>query len=164
MTPSRRQFLTARLARPAPEFRPPWTDDPRLAARCTRCGDCAQACPQGIIDLGAGLPRIRFDGRDCTFCGDCAAACPADAFGDVAERPWPVTVELGGGCLLPDGIACRLCTDACDRGALRFDLRVRPVGAVRIDAEACTGCAACLPVCPTASLTLHDARMTKASA
>lgn len=163
MNPSRRQLLTGRIARPAPEFRPPWTTETNLAAACTRCGDCARACPQGIIDLSAGLPRIRFDGRDCTFCGECAAACQTGAFGDTAATPWPVTVALGAGCLMPAGIACRLCTDACDRGALGFDMALRPVGGIAVVADACTGCGACLPVCPTGRLTLHDARMTEAA-
>jgi len=164
MNPSRRQLLTGRIAKPAPEFRPPWTVEARLAALCTRCGDCARACGEGIIDMSGGLPRIRFGGRECTFCGDCASACTVGVFADVTERPWPVTVELGADCLLHAGIACRVCTDACDTAALRFDLRVRPVGAITINAEACTGCAACLPSCPTASLTLHDARMTETAA
>lgn len=164
MNPSRRQLLTGRIAKPAPEFRPPWAVEARLDALCTRCGDCARACGEGIIDMSGGLPRIRFGGRECTFCGDCASACTVGVFADGTERPWPVTVELGADCLLHAGIACRVCTDACDTAALRFDLRVRPVGAITINAEACTGCAACLPSCPTASLTLHDARMTETAA
>lgn len=114
--------------------------------------------------MSGGLPRIRFSGRECTFCGDCATSCTAGVFAPVAERPWPVTVELGAACLLGAGVACRLCTDACDRGALRFDQSVRPVGAIHVDADACTGCAACLPACPTASLTLRDDRMMETAA
>lgn len=162
MNPSRRQILTGRVAKVPPEFRPPWTDEARLAARCTRCGDCARACGEGIIDMSGGLPRIRFGGRECTFCTDCAQACTAGVFRDVAERPWDVTVDLGENCLMRAGIACRVCTDACDRAALRFDISVRPVGAIRIDADACTGCGACLPACPTGALILKDARMAEA--
>lgn len=160
MTPSRRHFLTGRVARPLPEFRPPWTEDARIGNLCTRCGDCARACPEGIIEMADGYPRIRFAGRECTFCGACAEACTAGVFVTDQPRAWPVTVELGGGCLMDSGIACRLCTDVCDRAALRFDAWARPVGAIRIDTDACTGCGACLPVCPTASLTLHDYRLT----
>lgn len=163
MNPSRRHLLTGRIAGKVPEFRPPWTVETRLAALCTGCGDCARACGEGIIDMSGGMPRIRFGGRECTFCGACAAACEAGVFADTRTAPWPVTVSLGGGCLQASGIACRLCTDACDHAALRFDSRTRPVGAIDVDADACTGCAACLPVCPTGSLTLHDARMTEAA-
>ncbi len=164
MTATRRQFLTGRITDPAPEFRPPWTTDADVRARCTGCGDCARACGQGIVEMVSDLPRIRFAGQECTFCGDCVSACPEDVFDKEAARPWPVTVELGAGCLLPAGIACRVCTDACDQTALRFDLRVRPVGAILVDVTACTGCAACLPACPTGSLTLRDDRMKEAAA
>ena len=163
MNPSRRQLLTGRIAKSAPELRPPWTVEIRLTELCTRCGDCARACTQGIIDMSGGLPRIRFGGQECTFCGDCATACAAGVFANTDTRPWTVTADIRTGCLLSAGIACRLCTDACDRAALRFDPRVRPVGEVRVDAEACTGCAACLSACPTGSLTLNDPRMTEAA-
>lgn len=164
MSQTRRHILTGRMSRPAPEFRPPWTTEARITALCTRCGDCAPACPQGIIEIADGHPRIRMNGSECTFCGDCAAACKAEVFQTDLPRPWPVRVEMGNGCLLGAGITCQLCTDACDSRALRFDLRVRPVGGIEIKADACTGCGACLAVCPTGSLRLHDDRMTERAA
>lgn len=164
MSRTRRQILTGRIAKPAPQFRPPWTTEARIADLCTRCGDCAPACPQGIIEIVEGFPRINFGGGECSFCGDCAKACTAGVFQPDLPRPWPVTVEIGASCLLGAGIACQLCTDVCDSRALRFDLRVRPVGAIFVDAEACTGCGACLPVCPSGSLLLRDDRLTERAA
>ena len=157
--PSRRQFLTARPNRPAAEFRPPWTDERLLASRCTGCGGCIAACGERILEPGAGgLPRVSFNGGECTFCGACAAACDEGAFLADLAKPWPVTVVMANTCLLSAGIACGLCTDACAQTALRLDLSVRPVGAIHIDADACTGCGACLSACPNKSLALHDAR------
>ncbi|MFD1807074.1 4Fe-4S dicluster domain-containing protein [Gemmobacter lanyuensis] len=139
----------------------PWTSELRLAQHCTACGDCAPACPEGIIEIKDGRPRIRLNGAACSFCGACATACTAGAFDRDQPEPWPVRVEVGPSCLLAAGIACQLCTDACDSAALRIDLRVRPVGAIRIDAAACTGCGACLAVCPGAALQLRDDRLTQ---
>jgi ferredoxin-type protein NapF len=157
--PSRRQFLTGRPLRPVAEFRPPWTDERSVTSRCTGCGDCIAACGERILEAGpGGLPRVHFQGGECTFCGDCAAACDEGVFLANLAEPWPVTVAMTGTCLLSAGIACRLCTDACTESALRFDLSVRPVGAIRIDADACTGCGACLSSCPSHSLALQDPR------
>ncbi|HRK42315.1 MAG TPA: 4Fe-4S dicluster domain-containing protein [Gemmobacter sp.] len=69
-------------------------------------------------------------------------------------RPQAPRIAMTGRCLLVAGISCRLCTDACPTTALRFDPTARPVGAIRIDASACTSCGDCLPPCPTRALTL----------
>ena len=157
--PGRRGFLAGLKPRPAPEFRPPWTDEQSVANRCTGCGKCVQSCPEAILEAGpGGLPRLKVGTGECTFCHACADACEEGVFLADLAAPWPVTVTMAGNCLLGAGISCRLCTDACPTGALRFDLSVRPVGAIRIDAAACTGCGACLPPCPMQALALHDGR------
>ncbi len=42
--------------------------------RCTGCGACAEACPNGAIAPGNGIARDR-----CRDCGQCAPACPHGA-------------------------------------------------------------------------------------
>lgn len=163
--PGRRGFLAGLRPRPAPQFRPPWTDEASVSARCTGCGACIKACAAGLLAAGpGGLPRLVPGQGECTFCRACADACDEGVFLADLAAPWPVTVALSGSCLLKAGISCRLCTDACPTEALRFDLSVRPAGAIRIDAEACTGCGACLPPCPTQALGLQDGRQPEASA
>ena len=47
------------------------------AAACTRCGDCAAACPASCIVLpegGTGAPAV--DAGACVRCGHCVDACP----------------------------------------------------------------------------------------
>ncbi|AHD02441.1 ferredoxin-type protein NapF [Leisingera methylohalidivorans] len=163
--PSRRAFLTGKVARPDPEFRPPWTDEERVQGDCTSCNACGEACPEGIIEFDSrGRPRINFRGGECTFCAACAEACPESVFDLALPIPWPVTVQITSNCLNADGIACQLCTDICDPCALRMDLSVRPVGAIQVDAGACTGCGACLAACPNNAIAFCDPRQQRTSA
>ena len=49
-----------------------------VKALCTRCGDCAEVCPNGALDYQAGeLPRI--DRARCDGCGICCSACSYQA-------------------------------------------------------------------------------------
>lgn len=159
-TIDRRAFLSGGgSCRPAPASRPPWTDEARIRGACTACGACVEACPEAILTRDAdGRPALALDGGACSFCGACAEACPAPVFDSDRVPPWPVAAAVGGGCLLDLGIDCRICTDACDTEAIRFDPGRRPVGAVRVEPAACTGCGACVSVCPADAITLADPR------
>ncbi len=60
------------------------------AARCTGCGVCLTACPEGVILLLEG--RAQVDEAACTGCGACLTACPEEAIrpvagGELATRP-----------------------------------------------------------------------------
>ncbi len=46
-------------------------------SECTRCGDCAAACPMAIVRVGSRGPRTVPDAEArCLLCGHCIAACP----------------------------------------------------------------------------------------
>ena len=165
-TLTRRDFLRggSKAQDRAPAVRPPWTDDAQVLASCTACGDCLSACPQSILYAdGNGRPAVSFRERECTFCGACAEACSESVFDIRRGRPWPLKVSISGGCLLTSGVTCQTCTDACDASALRFDMRARPSGAVRIDLDACTGCGACITVCPVSAVEISDGRREAAA-
>jgi formate hydrogenlyase subunit 6/NADH:ubiquinone oxidoreductase subunit I len=70
----------------------------------TSCRRCHEACPQGAIEVGAGLPSVR--AGTCTGCRLCQASCPTGALGDPEELDRAIR-EMGNrshpvlGCRLP---------------------------------------------------------------
>ncbi len=136
--------------------RPPWATEIAIRKQCTGCGDCIRKCPENILfSAYAGTPALDFNAGECTFCGACAEACNEDVFAPVNQTPWDVIAVIQPGCMLEHGIGCQLCTDSCDQTALRLDLSQRPVGRIVVDTESCSGCGACLPVCPVGAISVR---------
>lgn len=131
---------------------PPWSSATSVHEKCTSCGACIAACPEGILRPGrAGTPIVDFALGACTFCRACAESC-AEAVFDVTRTPFDFVVGISAKCLLRSGVYCRSCTDICDASALRFDLRIGPVGRISVDADACTACGACVGTCPAGAI------------
>lgn len=129
-------------------------------AACTRCGDCAKACPAGAIlhvpprgGLAAATPYLEPGRIPCLACPDmpCAAACPTEAL-TVPTTGW-TEVRLGritfhpDRCITFDDQPCDVCVTACPVGptALAQDADGRPV----LKAEGCVGCGTCVRGCIT---------------
>ncbi len=82
---------------------------------CTRCGLCAEACPEGALSLQDGVPAVN---DACTGCGACASVCPSGAlfiYGklydlpaimDVVERDRHLYRRSGGGITCSGGEPC----------------------------------------------------------
>jgi ferredoxin-type protein NapF len=62
---------------------------------------------------------------------------------------------IGEHCLALTGVSCRLCEDACAPHAIRFRPRLGGHYHPRVEAEACTGCADCIPVCPVGAILIE---------
>lgn len=155
---SRRNFLRGKVAAHRAQQRPPWAlDEERFTTACTRCGDCARACPTRIIRQGdGGYPMIDFGRGECTFCGDCVTACLTGALWRPGEsaRPWLIRAEIGAACIAPKGVECRICGEQCGEGAIRFRPQPGGLALPELDANLCTGCGACVSPCPVSAIRL----------
>lgn len=152
---SRRRFLgiqSAPSAKPAP-IRPPWTSALSLGEHCTHCGDCLTACPEHILFADAdGLPQVDFGRGACTFCGDCAAICAVPVFDRALSPAWRVGATISDQCLPKRGILCESCRDVCLDGAIHFARAAGRAPVPVISPADCTGCGACVSVCPAQAI------------
>ncbi|HET8727056.1 MAG TPA: ferredoxin-type protein NapF [Alphaproteobacteria bacterium] len=154
---ARRRLLQGRFGRTPAPVHPPWSDDEALRERCTRCGACAEACPEGIVVAGSGgLPEVDFSRGECTFCRACGEACPEPIF-DFGRPAWTLGAAVGDACLAGRGVYCQSCKDACPEGAIGFAPVLGSVPRPGIDLAACTGCGACVSACPADAITVSAA-------
>lgn len=149
---SRRNFLRGRVASHAPQQRPPWArPEAEFVSICTQCGDCARACPTGIIRRGdGGYPTVDFRHGECTFCGECVNRCAAKALFREAgnSAPWSKIAHIAESCIARQQVECRVCGEQCGESAIRFVPRVGGAALPMLDAARCTGCGACVALCP----------------
>lgn len=151
---TRRALLFGHSPAEAVVLRPPWAvDDDLFASRCTRCDDCVRACPEQVLLRDSdGLPRFDPARGECTFCGDCASACASGALLASVSPPWDLRAQVGGDCLPGHGVVCASCREICPASAIH----VPPGGhgAAVVAAERCTGCGACVGICPVGAIAL----------
>ena len=150
---SRRSFLTGRFSGPAVELRPPWALPQALFEQaCSRCDACIVACPSRIVRRGAGgRPIIDFlqGSGVCTFCGDCVTSClPRALHRDEGKPAWQAKARIAASCLAQQEVVCRSCGDACGESAIHFRPRLGGAARPELEAARCTGCGACVAVCP----------------
>ncbi|MCP4935803.1 MAG: ferredoxin-type protein NapF [bacterium] len=159
----RRNFLRGRF-KPSPGvIRPPYAVVEReFFSLCKKCSDCASSCEEKVIKLDeTGYPEMSFGLGECTFCRDCTKACETGALDEENARPWNVKAEIGDNCLSVNAVFCRTCGDNCDEEAIVFKLMLKGRSKPIVDDELCTGCGACVMVCPNKSIKMTDGQKVK---
>ena len=168
---NRRAFLKVKPPKvESNAIRPPWSiEASKFVDICERCDNCIDACPEKILFRGeGGYPEVNFKKGECTFCAECVDACEVKAFQylktgeehDICAKPstaWHLKVQIKENCLSLNAITCRVCGDNCDEQAIRFQLKVGGVSEPLIDQDKCTGCGACLYVCPDNAVAIENA-------
>ncbi len=124
---------------------------------CKECDNpCVQACEPGIICLHppghafSGMPFLSFESGACTFCHACVDVCPLVHSQAASEEPLRLGIAAleRSICMAWNGVICMSCQTACGYRAISMDPRRRP----HIDANQCTGCGACLGICPAKAI------------
>jgi ferredoxin-type protein NapF len=100
---------------------------------------------------------VDFGRGGCTFCGACADSCRASVFQRDLSPPWRIEIAVSGRCLPRRGIVCESCRDACADSAIRFVRTAGRAPAPEIALDRCTGCGACVPVCPESAISVTAA-------
>ncbi len=127
-------------------------------SRCQRCMRCVDACQPAALRIGhlmdgianIGTPVLDID--KCIQCMDCMRACPSGALAKVSknELRMGVAVINEKACLtFRKKQRCKKCYDACNKAgfkAVAIEKKGYPFPSV--NAEKCTGCGACVRLCP----------------
>jgi ferredoxin-type protein NapF len=61
---------------------------------------------------------------------------------------------ISDACLAEAGVSCMACRDACPEEAIRFRPRLGLPFLPEVDLAACTGCGACIEVCPASAIAI----------
>ncbi len=115
---------------------------------CLGYGDCMRVCPKDAISIENGVAHV--DPQKCIGCGMCMRECPNGII-KLIEDTTRVVVQCSNhdkgantrkyctnGC-----IGCMKCQKSCPNGAITVENNL-----ATIDYSLCTGCAACVEVCP----------------
>jgi ferredoxin-type protein NapF len=156
----RRNFLRGKVGAEKKPIRLPWLiEADKFTDLCTQCEKCVASCEENIIVKGdGGFPEIDFTQGECTFCAACANACPEPLFIKhdpaltVKPPPWSYHATISEQCLTYSNVSCQSCQDSCEPSAIRFQYTIGAPPTPEINLDACTGCGACVAICPSQAI------------
>lgn len=133
-------------------LRPPGAVEEALfLERCTKCGDCIDACPHDAIEQ---LPIRETPGifpgeTPCQLCEDfpCIQSCETDALlpiKNLYEVRMGIAKVSQNVCTAGNG--CNACVPKCPTGAISMDFGSFLIG---VDENLCVGCGICQYICST---------------
>ena len=157
---SRMQFLRGDFKGKETPLRPPWAiAESQFLEICDGCGDCITNCPTKIIKKArAGYPVIDFSADECTFCEQCVDACKPHALLKKHQQPpWQATASIDESkCITYQNVECRSCSDPCETRAIKMPPRLGGISIPELNTSDCTGCGACVSVCPVSAILVHN--------
>lgn len=138
------------------EIRPPWALELEdFFKKCSGCKQCVAVCPEGILTTDDfGYPFVDFRKGACIFCGKCVESCPEGALLTLGNEPWRHKATIAEICLGGKGTLCRTCGEECEAGAISYPWQGKGFSLPLLDLKRCTGCGACLGVCPVQAITM----------
>lgn len=156
---SRMQFLRGDFKGKEIPLRPPWAIDENLFTEiCNSCGECISQCPTHIIKPARGnFPVIDFSSGECLFCEQCVDACkPHALLKSENKKPWTIKASIDkNSCIAYHGVECRSCYDPCEARAIMMPPRLGGISIPVISSNSCTGCGACVSVCPVSAASIQ---------
>jgi ferredoxin-type protein NapF len=149
----RRDVLRGRLHSRARAVPPGFIGDrPEV---CSACHVCIDHCPTDIIVNDDGILSLDFSTGECIFCGECRVVCPASNELYAGNKGLSHIMKIGSQCLSYRGVDCQACRDHCAVNAIRILPRMGGPFVPEIAVDACTGCGACIAVCPTGAVSIE---------
>ena len=136
---------------------------------CIRCGNCIRSCPTKILHhhidssrlISLMTPEVRFINGYCLEdCNLCSKVCPSGSIslfspGDKKKIIMGKAEIEFDKCWLSNNRECNRCEVSCRYDAIAIGLGEEGSEALPlIDQKLCTGCGACVVICPPGAIKL----------
>ncbi len=131
---------------------------------CDFCEDCLNVCDAGALKklpLSGDLPANNNNSNKREALSESADEASSESF----LPPWHIKASIDlNNCFSMNATICRSCGESCDDEAIKFNLKLGGIAEPVLNTETCTGCGACLSVCPVQAVKLNTVLINEAVA